>query len=420
MKLNKLKLIVAAGTIAFVGIIATQVYLLRQAFEYEEKKINQNIQVSLLEVANEINDYYGYESPKANPIEKISRDYYIVNMRNDFDAKVLELLLTTKFKAKGIHTNFEYAIYDCETDAMIYGSFVNLNTLVTTKNKTTYFPKANNLVYYFAVRFPEKNSFIYSSLKVWIILSLVMLVTLFIYLYAIYIILQQQKFANLQKDFINNMTHEFKTPLASILIASNFLSNNKLIAADEKLNTYSRIITEQGKKLDTHVEKILNVAKNDGSPMLLNKEPVDMLEAIKNSIGIIQLKYPEASILVNNELAHTIIEADAFHLANIIYNLLDNAIKYCDKNPIIKIDLKNKGGFIVMQIKDNGIGIEPKYLKHIFEKFYRAPQSRHTAANGFGLGLYYVQKICQLHQWKIHAASTKGIGTDITLTIKQP
>lgn len=419
MKLNKLKLIVAAGTIAFVGIIATQVYLLRQAFDYEEKKINQNIQVSLLEVANEINDYYGYESPKVNPIEKISRDYYIVNMRNDFDAKVLELLLTNKFKAKGINTNFEYAIYDCETDAMIYGSFVNLNKLVTTKNNTTFFPKANNLVYYFAVRFPEKNSFIYSSLQVWMILCLVMLVTLFIYLYAMYIILQQQKFANLQKDFINNMTHEFKTPLSSILIASNFLSNNKIIAADEKLITYSRIITEQGKKLDTHLEKILNVAKNDGSPMLLNKEPVDMDEAIKTSIGIIQLKYPEAAILVNNELEKPIIQADAFHLANIIYNLLDNAIKYCDKNPVIKIDLKNKGGFIVMQIKDNGIGIEPKYLKHIFEKFYRAPQSRQITANGFGLGLYYVQKICQLHQWKIQAASTTGIGTDITLTIKQ-
>src|SRR5437868_6107650 len=111
--MNKIKMIVAAGTVAFVGIIALQVYLLWQAFDYEEKKFSQNIQVSLLEVANEINAYYGYVTPHVNPVEKVSRDYYIVNMRNDFDAKVLELLLINKFKAKGIKTNFEYAIYDC-------------------------------------------------------------------------------------------------------------------------------------------------------------------------------------------------------------------------------------------------------------------------------------------------------------------
>ena len=417
--MNKIKAIVAAGTVAFVGIIAIQIYLLRQAFDYEEKKFSQNIQVSLLEVANEINAYYGYATPHVNPIEKISKDYYIVNMRNDFDAKVLELLLTNKFKAKGINTNFEYAIYDCETDAMIYGSFVNLNKSAEPKVNNTYFPKAQNLVYYFAVRFPDKNSFIYASLKVWIILCFVMLVTLFIYLYAIYIILQQQKFADLQKDFINNMTHEFKTPLASILIASNFLTKQDAVSSDEKLKQYSQIIIDQGKKLDSHLEKILNVAKNDSNPLLLNKGPIDIIDTINKTIDIIQLKYPDAVITVDNKLHQGIIQADAFHFANIIYNFLDNSIKYCDKKPAIKIDLKNSGDAVLMQIKDNGVGIEPKYLKHIFEKFYRVPESKQLAVNGFGLGLYYVQKICQLHHWKLQAESVAGNGTVITLTMKQ-
>ena len=238
-------MIVTAGTVAFVGIIALQVYLLRQAFDYEEKKLSQNIQVSLLEVANEINAYYGYETPRVSPIEKLSKDYYIVNIRNDFEAKVLELLLTNKFKAKGINNNFEYAIYDCETEAMVYGSYVNLNKSVEPEVSTKYFPRAHNLVYYFAVRFPDQNNFIYASLKVWIILCLVMLVTLTIYLYAIYIILQQQKFASLQKDFINNMTHEFKTPLASILIASNYANTQKEIIDNPKLTKYMQIIINQ-------------------------------------------------------------------------------------------------------------------------------------------------------------------------------
>lgn len=418
MKLNKVKVIVLAGIAAFIGIIAIQVYWLRQAVDFEEKKFSQNIQVSLLEVANEINNYYGYTASHVNPVEKISKDYYIVNMRNDFSAKVLELLLVNKFKAKGINTNFEYAIYDCETDDMLYGSYVHLDKKENAQSGN-YFPKVQNLVYYFAVRFPDKNIFIYSNLKGWLILFIVMVVTLFIYLYAIYIILQQQKYAALQRDFINNMTHEFKTPLASILIASNFLSKHETIMADDKLEQYSRIIIDQGKKLDSHLEKILNVAKNDNNPLLLNKEAVNIIECINKTIDIIKLKYPQATITINNRLRQSSIKADAFHFANIIYNFLDNSIKYCKQQPEITIDLFNENKSTILRFTDNGIGIAAKNIKHIFEKFYRAPESKQLAVNGFGLGLYYVKKICELHGWKLKAESVLGKGTVITLRINE-
>lgn len=407
-----------AGIAAFIGTIAIQLYWLRQAFDFEETKLSQNIQVSLLEVANEINQYYGYTTPHANPVQKVSKDYYIVNMRNDFDAKVLELLLVNKFKAKGINTDFEYGIYDCETDDMLYGSYVNLDKKAITPTNT-FLPKVQNLVYYFAVRFPSKNSFIYSTLRGWIILCIVMIVTLGIYLYAIYIILQQQKYANLQRDFINNMTHEFKTPLASILIASNFLSKHETVAANDKLEQYSRIIIDQGKKLDSHLEKILNIARHDNNPMLLNKEMVNVADTVNKTVDIIRLKYPAANITVNNQLKHDTIQADAFHFANIVYNFLDNAVKYCSREPEIKIDLSEDNKSITIQFKDNGIGISSKSLKHIFEKFYRAPESKQLAVNGFGLGLYYVKKICELHGWKIKANSVPGEGTIITLSINE-
>ncbi len=417
MKINRIKIIVLAGLIAFIGIIAIQVLWLKQSFDEEEKKFSQNIQVSLLEVANEMNHYYGYTTAHANPVEKLSKDYYVVNMRNDFEAKTLELLLINKFKSKGISTNFEYAIYDCETDDMLYGSYIQFDKKEDAQ-PGTYFPKAKNLVYYFAVRFPDKNSFIYKSLKGWIILCAAMVITLFIYLYAIYIILQQQKYASLQRDFINNMTHEFKTPLASILIASNFLSKNETVSSDDKLKQYSNIIIEQGKKLDSHLEKILNVAKDDVNPLQLKKETVNVPETINKSIDIIKLKYPAANVVVNNAARQQTIQADAFHFANIIYNFLDNSIKYCDKKPEIKIDLKNEGSSLVLQISDNGIGISGKHLKHIFEKFYRAPESKKLAVNGFGLGLYYVKKICELHGWRLKAESEPGEGTVVTLSMK--
>ncbi len=409
-----------AGTLAFVGIITMQVYLLRQAFDYEEKKFSQNIQVSLLEVANEINHYYGYQSPRANPIEKISRDYYIVNIRNDFDAKVLELILTNKFRSKGINSNFEYAIYDCETDDMLYGRYVHMgNPDTSAKNNPAFFPRAKHLVYYFAVRFPEFNRYIYTSLNTWLIFSLVMLVALFIYLYAIYVILQQQKYSNLQKDFINNMTHEFKTPLASILIASDFLSKNKTISGDDKLHKYSQIIIEQGKKLDSHLEKILHVAKTDSNPEVLQKTSLDLLACLRHTIEIIQLKYPDAVIDVQSTLQDNNILADEFHFSNMLYNFLDNAIKYCDKKPVIGILIAEEGNDVLLQITDNGIGIAPKHQKRVFEKFYRVPGTNRSSVNGFGLGLYYVQKICSLHHWKLQIESTVGKGTIIKLQISR-
>lgn len=417
MKTNRIKIIVLAGLIAFIGIITIQVLWLKQAFDEEEKKFSQNIQVSLLEVANEMNHYYGYTTPHANPVEKLSKDYYVVNMRNDFEAKVLEVLLINKFKAKAISTNFEYAIYDCETDDMLYGSYIQFDKKENPQ-PGNYFPKAKNLVYYFAVRFPDKNSFIYRSLKGWILLCVMMVITLCIYLYAIYIILQQQKYATLQKDFINNMTHEFKTPLASILIASNFLSKNEMVCGDDKLKQYSNIIIEQGKKLDSHLEKILNVAKDDVNPLQLNKESVDVAVTIQNAIDIIKLKYPAANIVVKSTAQHPTIQADAFHFANVVYNFLDNSIKYCDKTPEINIDLFNDGNALILKVTDNGIGISPKHLKHVFEKFYRAPESKKLAVNGFGLGLYYVKKICELHGWKLKAESEPGTGTVITLATK--
>jgi two-component system phosphate regulon sensor histidine kinase PhoR len=246
-----------------------------------------------------------------------------------------------------------------------------------------------------------------------------MLIALGIYLFAIHIILQQQKFANLQKDFINNMTHEFKTPLASILIASKYLSQQEAIATDEKLLKYSQIIIDQGKKLDKHLEKILHVAKSDSNPEVLQKTTIDIIAAIRSAMEIVQLKYPEATIDVQSNLKENSIMADEFHFTNIVYNFLDNAIKYCDKKPAIIIRLKEEGKAIRLQIQDNGIGIAAKHQKQIFEKFYRIPGTNKAAMNGFGLGLYYVQKICRLHHWKLETVSAIGKGTTISLLINK-
>lgn len=415
--MHKVKVVVLIGIIAFVGIIVIQIYWLRQAFDFEEKKFSQNIQVSLLDVVNGINKYYGYKTALTNPVQKLSEDYYVVNIHNDFDAGILEFYLTNTFVKKGINIDYEYAIYDCETDGMVYGSYVNMNK-DRRLNPSNYFPKANNLVYYFAIRFPQKSAYILGSLQLWVILSVIMIAVLIIYLYSIYVILQQKKYADLQRDFINNMTHEFKTPLSSILIASNYLSRQPTITADPKLEKYTQVIIDQSHKLDSHIGKILNLAKSDIAPVILNRSDVSVTEMIGAAINTIQVKYPEAIIHVDAEKKDRIISADAFHFTNIVYNFLDNAIKYCDKIPCIHIGITEENGLLFIRFKDNGIGIPKKFLPRITEKFFRVPGNENEL-NGFGLGLFYVQKICKLHGWKLKFESDVNTGTLVTLSIKQ-
>ncbi|MEO6722017.1 MAG: HAMP domain-containing sensor histidine kinase [Ferruginibacter sp.] len=418
MKLQRIKIIVLVGILAFVGVIIIQIYWLRQGFDYEEKKFSQNIQVSLLDVVNEINKFYGYKTPLTNPVQKLSEDYYVVNIHNDFDAGILEFYLTNTFVKKGLNMDYEYAIYDCETDAMVYGSYVNMNK-ANKGEVSAPFPKASNLVYYFALRFPEKNNYILASLQRWVILSIIMVIVLFIFLYSIYVILQQKKYADLQRDFINNMTHEFKTPLSSILIASNYLAKQPLIAEDKKLDKYAHIIIDQSNKLDNHIEKILNLAKADITPITLNKSPININELITSAVDTITLKYPEASIKIDTTNSDHIIMGDAFHFTNIVYNFLDNSIKYCERIPNINIKIFEEPDRLVVRFSDNGIGIHQKYIKHIFGKFYRVPNNKKKEVNGFGLGLYYVKKICELHHWKLTIESILNTGTVVNLSIKK-
>jgi two-component system phosphate regulon sensor histidine kinase PhoR len=417
VKLHRVKIVVLIGIIAFVGIIVIQIYWLRQAFDYEQKKFSQNIQVSLLDVVNGVNKYYGYKTPLSNPVLKLSEDYFVVNIHNDFDAEVLEFYLTNTFVKKGITIDYEYAIYDCETDAMVYGSYVNMN-LHNGQKAANVFPKASNLVYYFAIRFPHQRNYIFASLQLWVILSVIMVVVLLIFLYSIYVILQQKRYADLQRDFINNMTHEFKTPLSSILIASNYLAKQPAILADPKLEKYSSLVIEQSHKLDAHIEKVLSLAKTDITPIALEKTNVNVGEMISSVIEIIKVKYPAAIIrFETNNTDHTI-QADAFHFSNIIYNLLDNAVKYSNNIPFVTVGFKVEKPGLRIDISDNGIGIPAKELKHISEKFYLVPGEKGKQVSGFGLGLFYVQNICNLHHWKLKFNSVVNQGTTVSLMIK--
>lgn len=418
MKLTKLNSSILIGLIAIIGILIAQLLWTKEAFTIEEKKFSQKAHVGLLEVAKKLYQGTNQELPGKNPVRKISNDYYIVNIDNDFEPEILEFYLISEFKKMNITTDFEYAMYNCQSDEMVYGNYISLSQKKQTKH-SVHFPKHKNLVYYFAVRFPNETGYLFSSLRFWFVLSIALIVILLVYVYSIFTLLQQKKYSDLQRDFINNMTHEFKTPLSSILIASNYLIKQNPIQEDEKLEKYTHIIIDQSNKLNQHIEKILAVAKSDNAPLVLNKIQLNVLPILDSVIENIKLKHPETQIEIKTDLPSIIIEADEFHFTNLVYNLLDNAIKYCENKPEISIAIAKIGKHLQLNFTDNGIGISPKNIPFVFDKFYRVPSQKSNEVTGFGLGLYYVKKICDLHHWKINVKCNLEKGCIFSLLIPQ-
>ena len=413
--MKKLNIIIVLGLIATIGILIAQLLWTKEAFNIEEKKFTQKTHIALLEVVKKLYQGTNSELPSENPIKKISNDYYIVNVENDFDPKILEYYLKTEFEKFNITTDFEYAMYNCQSDEMVYGNYISFTDKNPEKH-TVHFPKHKNLVYYFAIRFPNETSYLFSSLRFWFILSFALIIILLVYVYSIYTIIQQKKYSELQRDFINNMTHEFKTPLSSILLASNYLHNQELIQKDKKLEKYTNIIIDQSKKLNSHIEQILNLAKSDNAPMKMEVQTIALVPTLNEVVENMQLKHPDLAVHIRGPKDLKFL-ADPFHFTNIVYNLLDNSIKYCDTTPIINIEITEDTQQIRLDFSDNGIGINSKNINFIFDKFYRIPNSKSNEVNGFGLGLYYVKKICSQHHWKIAATNNSAKGITIRIVI---
>jgi two-component system phosphate regulon sensor histidine kinase PhoR len=306
---------------------------------------------------------------------------------------------------------------------MVTGKTIKYNKAkpfgTTQLNRDEALPPHNKteIYYYFGVRFPDKNANILSNMWIVIFFTALMLVTLAFFIYSMFVILRQKQLSELQRDFINNMTHEFKTPISTINISTDVFLNNDKIKEDSRLNRYSNIIKEQVLRLNTQVEKVLQLAKIERDKIELNLEAVDLTELIRGVSPSLEMKIQEAkgTLLLDLNGAGALVMADKLHLTNIIHNLVDNGVKYSKGAPEIRIALRRDGNQAILSVQDNGIGISKEHQKHVFDKFYRVPTGNVHNVKGFGLGLFYVKTICKEHKWKLDLQSEPGKGTLIEM-----
>ncbi len=413
--------VVILGAIAIMGVIGIQSYWVLKTWDIKSQEFNLSIRNALREATEQLAVSGEFELPSKDLVTQVSSSYYVVNTEAIIDAGLLEHYLRKELEAISLNEDFEYGIYDCSSQEMVYGNYCNYdneNVPLEITNASR-IPKYDKFTYYFGVSFPKRKNHLMGEMQLSILFSAISFLTILFFIYALSVILKQRRLSQMQKDFINNMTHEFKTPISTINISSNVFLKNEAIKKDERLLRYANIIKEQNNRLNNQVEKVLQIARIEGETFDLNKEKIDVNVMLQEICRSVELKVKQLNGKINSNLNSTqpIIDADKLHLTNIIHNLLDNAIKYCTDAPRINIETKNIGDNLELRIVDQGIGINKEFQSKIFQKFYRVPTGNIHNVKGFGLGLFYVKNICKAHGWKINLESEDGKGTDILIQI---
>lgn len=345
----------------------------------------------------------------------------------------LDTSIRRNLRSRGIKTDYHYGILSNRDNNFVImdGSYVvfpeeKVEATITEHNlKLLESPYATNIFQHeggalgkLIIEFPTRNRFILSRIVVNLILSVIFIaITLFSFIYTIMTIFRQKQVSEIKTDFINNMTHEFKTPIATISLAVDSIRSPSINKDPEKVTKFAEIIRDENKRMLIQVEKVLQTAQLNNRRIKMSIKNVDvhfLLNQAKNHIAL-QIDRRNGKISLALEAPIHIIEGDENHLSNIFHNLLDNANKYSPDTPKIEIHTWNGEGGLFIEIKDHGQGMNADQIKNIFEKFYRIPTGNVHNVKGFGLGLSYVKAIVDAHHGTIEVKSTPGKGSQFIL-----
>lgn len=411
VKNSTIRLIVILATLCITGITITQLYWVRRAFDLKEAEFERTVTAALYNVAQQIYDINDTPPPSNNPVKQLSTNYFVVMVNNELNARLLEFLLRTEFEKRNIMVDFEYGIYDCTHEKIIYGNYVPLKS--KQKNISNSLPQWSTHGYYFGVQFPNREAHIINQMGIWSFSSFVLLLVIVFFAYTLFVILKQKRLSEIQKDFINNMTHEFKTPISTIAVSAEVLKDPNIVNQPERLLNYTSIIEKENLRLKQQVERVLQMARLDKEDMGLKKERVEMSQLIQDAIRntSVALHEKRANIKEECDSDPCLLHVDKLHITNVLANLLDNAIKYCRVEPEITIKTIHHAKGVTVEVQDNGIGISSENHKRVFQKFFRVPTGNVHDVKGFGLGLSYVKTIIEAHGGTVSLQSEVGKGS---------
>jgi len=420
MKKSHILALSCLGGVLIIAVMVVQFFWIRAALQINESEFEQTVTIALRQVAEKIAAHNKHMFQMSNPVTKVNDHTYLVDVKSEINAELLHFYLIQKFDFYNIDFDLEYGIYDCDDNKLYFCNFIEKGRNVEDYTWTD-LPKFEGLEYYFTVTFPRKPLLSMHNTPMWMITSLILVLVVGFFIYAMYVVLAQRSLSSVQRDFINNMTHEFKTPIATISAIQQVLLRPENEGDTDKVNRYLKVIGAETSRLNEQVEKVLSINKLESNTFVLNKEPVQIHKLIDDLIA----RFTDVANALQIEIAadlnalSDIVTADHFHLTNILNNLLDNAIKYGGQNSKITIATLTVQNAICISIKDEGPGLTKKEVNKIFHKFYRVSTGNVHNVKGFGIGLFYVKKIVEAHHWKISVNSEKGKGSKFILKIPQ-
>jgi len=338
------------------------------------------------------------------------------------DLSQLDTLISNEFANESIDIPCKFGVVQASNDSIVYASKgADKTELTGSRYKAQLFPddffmKPHFLVVYF----PERDLYLFKNIAILLGSSTTFLfIIVLLFFLMIKSFLEQKKLSDMKTDFINNMTHEFKTPITTISLASEALKDPDVNMDTGRLNRLAGMIWDENRRLETQVERVLQMARLDKGEVKLNKEPVNVNELVEDAISRVALLVEEREGVISCvcQANNPVIEADEFHFNNIMSNLLDNALKYSPGKPEIFVSTRNVNDKIEISVSDKGMGMTPDVQKRVFEKFYRVSTGNVHDVKGFGLGLAYVKNMVEAHGGTISLRSAPGKGSTFTILI---
>ena len=411
-------IIIFISSTALAGILFTQIYWVSTAFTLKEEQFDNSVRIAVKSVINQ------FQQKQTDTI--FQQKIFALHCRKDkldigdyIDEKLLDSLIFDEIQSMEIGTTFEYGVYSKYNNRFVMGDYTDDN------NDLLYSPYQFSLAsiykpgdYYLSIIFGSKTQLLLHRMELWVVLSLLFVLILIVsFIFVIFTILHQKKVSEIKTDFINNMTHEFKTPIATSTLAAEMIQREEVISNSERIRKYASIILDENNRLQSQVEQILQVAILESGKRQFKIRRININRLIESAINSFELRIKDSNISLKSKVNadSPFMMGDRVHLINIFCNLIDNAIKYSPSDPIIKIKTYNLNGSIVVSVSDNGIGISKEHQKNIFKNLFRVPIGDIHEVRGFGLGLYYVKTIVDQFGGKIELHSEPGNGSDFRI-----
>jgi two-component system phosphate regulon sensor histidine kinase PhoR len=418
MRSSTTRLLIILIAVTMAAIIALQAHWLQKTYAFEKNEFNTSVIKSIRGLYEDIDLSGETGSHLSSLIEHPSPNSFIFQIDKIPLRDSLLFYLKNEFDDFDVYTDCKLAVYDGEKGRVVYESYIPAAGSLDSTDQYNAIPLFKKDYKYISLYFPHRSGYIITQMNRWILTSIFLLVLLLGFSMAVYYVFRQKFLNEVQKDFMNNVTHEFSTPLTVIELSTDALSKPSTLGQPEKVAKYAMTIRHQSDYLKKHIQNLIHTVVAENYTFTLSKSFIIPNELIKQAVLQLDPIVQEKKGMIETDLEpdNLKIEADYDNLYLAIFNIINNALKYSDQ-PHVKISTAVNNSHFEIRIKDNGIGIEKDDLKKIFRKFYRAQKGNLHNSKGLGLGLYFAKKVISLHNGSIHVNSITGIGTDFKIEL---